>query len=180
MPYDSEDDADPMWFDESVWLEPYRLPFINAQAPIQQLPPQFIHGHRFATYPAHPALQALLPRYIPLPLTPSLPRVPFVHAPLQHQHSPSPEHPATCSPLLMVLQKEVFLPYFPDLLAEEVLKEFSRPPYPKYVTKLLTADFLRILTDQGPVSIQPVTAESVPVHAPVPAPELEESSVIIE
>ncbi len=60
-PYDSEDDADTMWFDESVWLEPYHLPFINARTPIQQPPPQFIPGCRFAMYPVRPALQALLP-----------------------------------------------------------------------------------------------------------------------
>ncbi len=60
-PYDSEDDAEPMWFDESVWLEPFHVPFINARAPIQQPPPQFIPGCGFATYLVRPALQALLP-----------------------------------------------------------------------------------------------------------------------
>ncbi len=80
----------------------------------------------------------------------------------------------------MVLRTEVFLPHFPDYLAKLVLEEFGKLPYPMYLQKLLTADFLRILTEQGSVPIQSVIAESVPVHAPVPAPESEQSSVIIE
>ncbi len=155
------------------------MPFISTWALIQQPPPQFIPGRGFATYPVHPALRAQALRYILPTSTSSSYRVLFAHTPLQRQHSPSPERPTNCSPLLMVLWKEVFLPYFLDLIAEELFKEFGRPQYPKYITKLLTADFLWTLTEQGSIPIKPVSAESAPVQAPVPAPEPEESSVEI-
>ncbi len=56
LPYDSEDDADSLWSDESVWTEPYRILFISIRAPIQQPSLQFISGCGFVTYPACPAL----------------------------------------------------------------------------------------------------------------------------
>ncbi|MCP4603323.1 MAG: hypothetical protein GY847_22870 [Proteobacteria bacterium] len=56
--YDSEDDADPLWFDESVWTEPYHILFISVRAPIQQPLFQFISGCGFVTYLVCPILRA--------------------------------------------------------------------------------------------------------------------------
>ncbi len=69
-PDDSEDDI--VWLDETIWLEGYRIPMINACRPTPQPPPRFIPGHGFAQYLVHPALRAHAPFYIPPSLT--LPR----------------------------------------------------------------------------------------------------------
>ncbi|MCP4680380.1 MAG: hypothetical protein GY854_33830 [Deltaproteobacteria bacterium] len=105
--YDSDDDtANVIWLDESVWIKPFRIPFINMRDPLPQPPPpEFIPGRGFATYPIHPALQASSST-MPTPSN-HPPVCALSRTPLQCSHLrprlPLLEHPDTCSPLLMVL-----------------------------------------------------------------------------
>ncbi len=126
-------DVDPIWFDENVWAPPYCLANINARVPLPpSSPPEFVPGCGFATYPVRPALQASSSMSLPSNNPPvcTAPRTPL---PSPRQCSPSPQRPEFCSPLLMVLCVKAFQASFPDYLVQLTLKEFGRPPYPKYL-----------------------------------------------
>ncbi len=78
----------------------------------------------------------------------------------------------------MVMHVQAFQFYFPDYLTELTLKEFGRPPYPKYLQSLLTDDFLCLLTEPELVSVPSISSETTSVLAS--APKSEESSVVIK
>ncbi len=105
-PDDTEDDI--LWQDETIWLEGYRVPIVNACPLTPQLLPRFIPGLGFAWYVPCPALRAYAPPYIPPSQTPSR-RVPS-------RPACSFEHPEHVSLLEMVLSKGVFLLNFPEIV----------------------------------------------------------------
>ncbi|MCP4606511.1 MAG: hypothetical protein GY847_39385, partial [Proteobacteria bacterium] len=183
LPDDNDNnDVDPIWFDESIWTPPYRLMNINARASLPPLssPPEFVPGRGFTTYPIRPALQApsmATSLSVSVPPIRALPRA-LLQCSCLRQRSSSPERPDSCSPLLMVLHVQALQSYFPDYLAELTLKEFGRPPYPKYLRSLFTDDFLHLLTE--PVLVSVLSVSSEPVPAPTTVPDLPESSIVIE
>ncbi len=168
LPDDSEDDI--IWQDETIWLEGYRMPTINACPQIQQLLPRFIPGRGFAQYLVCPALCAHAPFYLPPYVPPSLtpPRRVLLRPVCAFER---PDH---VSPLEMVLSKDdgVFLKLFLEIVTEALVKEFGMPPYPQYIAQHLPLNFLISPTESEPAPAVELT--------PQPAPEPEESTVEIE
>ncbi len=179
-PADSDSDPDQMWLDENVWTPPFRLPITGVQVLTPQSPPpEFIPGRGFATYLASQATSSMLPSSSNSMLVRAPSCIPF-QCPRLCPRSPSLEGPNTCSLLLMVLRVKEFQSYFPDYLAKLTLEEFGKPPYPRYLQTLLTAEFLCLLTEFKSISILPVRAQETPVHTSAPMSEPEQSSVDIE
>ncbi|MCP4545112.1 MAG: hypothetical protein GY835_01445, partial [bacterium] len=157
-PDDGEDDI--LWQDETIWLEGYHIPMINARPPIPQPLLRFIPGHGFAQYPLHPALRAHAPPFLaPLRRAPPRPVCSF-------------ERPKNVSPLEMVLSKGFFLQCFPEIVTEALVNEFGRPPYLQYIAQHLPPNFLMLPTGSEPVpAVEPT---------PLSEPEPQESTVEIE